>query len=156
MQAIFMMVVIVVIMIASYGSPSHVDVDSVKVKIKTEDVRSSFVGLALNWRTYQTEFGEVLPIANWKALIESPGMVVPDYQSYSWTYGNNGSGYYFCLTTTSQPAINNYWYEVLLNVKGRMGNSGFVNESCGATADLDASPDFSSLGSLSFTGYVGG
>lgn len=156
MQAIFIMVVMVIIMVASFGSPTKVNFNSVKVMLKTGDVRSSFIGLSTNWRNYQMEFGETLPLAGWKANIQSSGLNIPDYHSYSWSYGQNVKGYYFCLKSNSTSVINSYWHEVLVGASETLAGTAFVNENCGSTAHFAAAPNLSTLTSLSFTGYIGG
>jgi hypothetical protein len=156
MQSIFIMVVMIVIMVASFGSPTKVNFNSVKVKLKTGDVRSSFIGMSTNWRNYQMEFGETLPLASWKANIQSSGLNIPDYPSYTWSYGQNVKGYYFCLKSNSTTVINSYWHEVLVGATATLGGSAFVNEDCGAIVDFAAAQDLSTLTSLSFTGYLGG
>lgn len=156
MQSIFIMVIMVVIMVTSFGSPTKVNFNSVKVMLKKDDIRSSFIGMSINWRNYQIEFSETLPLSGWKANIQSSGLNIPDYPSYSWSYGQNVNGYYFCLKSNSTAVISNYWYESLVGASKTLGGSAFVNENCGSTTSFAATPNLSTLASLSFTGYLGG
>lgn len=139
---------------AIYGTPSSMNVDGMRGVAESGAIVSSANGLILNRDTYQQLNRTPLPVADWQAQLRTTGTPLPRNGGFTWSYGlTAGTGHYFCLRSLHGTSL--HVHQTLLKAQDRLQFDTYLAENCGATADMAAGTDISTLSALSLTIYTG-
>jgi hypothetical protein len=155
MQHAIWIIVLVISLVIIQGTPSIINIDGMRGIAESGSLISTANGAILSRDNYQQTTSSQLTVANWEAELRTMGSPLPNNAGFAWDYGlTSGVGNYFCVQSNIAPS--DYTLKVINRLQERLQFTAYVDETCGAVADMPAATDLTTLSSLSLTIYVGG
>lgn len=128
-----------------YAGSNYVNTSNYLIKSYKGTIESSATNLASQFIAYENLKGFPLQELNWEVELFNISRFSPKaLENTAWSYNNNGSGIYFCLSGSLKEDQYKAYKEAELSMSGNT----FVNGTCGATTSLTYTGTFPVSGAM--------
>lgn len=142
--------IIVIISIALFAAllfagSNYVNTNNYLIKSYKGTIESSATNLASQFIAYENLKGYPLQETNWESELFNISRFTPkSLDNTTWSYNNNSTGIYFCLSGN----LNENKYKAYKEAENSLSGTAFVNSTCGQLTTLDYSGTFPVSGAI--------